>query len=112
MSLSDKIDDWKMYPNALGSESQVAVIVGEVSVVLEEEIPKHVKEALKTLSLRGTMRDIAKAIASNEEPEQHNMGVPSFHDVVDAAGASCCISWAEALSILTIYLEERRAKIG
>ena len=61
MTLHEKINDWKKYPNALGSEAQVSVLVGELAALLKKEIPEPVKSALKTLALRGTMRDIASA---------------------------------------------------
>lgn len=67
MNLQEKINDWKKYPNTLGSESQVSVLVGELTAILKKEIPEPVKSALKTLALRGTMRDITSAIVSNIE---------------------------------------------
>ena len=91
MTLHKKINDWKKYPNALGSEAQVSVLVGELAAMLKKEIPEPVKSALKTLALRGTMRDIASAIGRNIEPR--NLNVPSFHKVVDSGAASCGISW-------------------
>ena len=94
MTLPEKINDWKKYPSALGSEAQVSVLVGELAAILKKEIPEPVKSALKTLALRGTMRDIASAIGSNIEPR--NLRVPSFHEVVDSGAASCGISWTEA----------------
>ena len=94
MTLHEKINDWKKYPNALGSEAQVSVLVGELAAILKKEIPEPVKSALKTLALRGTMRDIASAIGRNIE--QKNLRVPSFHEVVDSGAASCGISWTEA----------------
>jgi|LakMenE18May11ns_1017448.scaffolds.fasta_scaffold9771292_3 hypothetical protein len=36
MTLHEKINDWKMYPNALGSESQVSVLVGEIAAILKK----------------------------------------------------------------------------
>lgn len=111
MSLNEQIEDWKKYPNALGSESQAAVIVGEAAAALGEAIPDSVNAALKTLSLRGTMRDIASAIQRNEE-HRPRPGVPSFHDVVDAGAASCGMSWAEALAVITKHLDERKGRLG
>ena len=102
MLLIKKIEEWKKYPNALGSESQVAVLLGELSSFLNEPIPDTVLSALKILSLRGTMRDIASAI----QRERFNPDIPSFHDVVDTAAISCGLSWTEALTIIVTYLEE------
>lgn len=31
MDLPEKIEDWKKYPNALGSEAQAAIIAGEIT---------------------------------------------------------------------------------
>ena len=104
MTLLKKINDWKKYPNALGSEAQVSVLVGELAAILKKEIPEPVKSALKTLALRGTMRDIASAIGSNIE--QRNLRVPSFHEVVDNGAASCGISWTEAVAVLAQYVTE------
>ena len=104
MTLLKKINDWKKYPNALGSEAQVSVLVGELAAILKKEIPEPVKSALKTLALRGTMRDIASAIGSNIE--QRNLSVPSFHKVVDSGAASCGISWTEAVAVLAQYVTE------
>ena len=104
MTLLKKINDWKKYPNALGSEAQVSVLVGELAAILKKEIPEPVKSALKTLALRGTMRDIASAIGSNIE--QRNLRVPSFHEVVDNGAASCGISWTEAVAVLAKYVTE------
>lgn len=101
MSIVSKIESWKEYPNALGSEARAAVLVGEVSNALGEEIPAEVAAALKKLSLRGTMRDIAQAIGRGEE---RNIRVPSFHDVVDAGAAASGLSWTESISIITRYL--------
>jgi hypothetical protein len=92
MSLYEKIDDWKKYPNALDSESQAAVIVGELAVELRAEIPPAVNAALKALSLRGTMRDIASAIRRDDEEHLPNPGVVSIHDVVDVGAVSCALS--------------------
>jgi len=109
MPLREKIEDWKKYPNALGSEAQAAVIVGEVANALREDIPSDVSAALKQLALRGTMRDIAAAIRRGEEL---NPGVPSFHDVVDAGAAAVGLSWTEAISTITRYLVSASARIG
>lgn len=106
MTLREKIEDWKRYPNALGSESQVACIVGSVAAESGEDIPGEIKHALKILSLRGTMRDMASAIQRMEEYAPH-LKTPSFDDVVDAGAASCGISWAEALAVITRYLDEK-----
>jgi|GEM_PF-1420584 len=109
MTLLKKINDWKKYPNALGSESQVSVLVGELAAILKKEIPEPVKSALKTLALRGTMRDIASAIGSNIE--QRNLRVPAFHEVVDSGAASCGISWTEAVAVLAQYVTECGAQL-
>jgi len=111
MPLREKIEDWKKCPNALGSESQAAIIVGEVAAALGEDIPDVVNKALGILSLRGTMRDIASAIQRNEEHAPHP-GVPSFHEVVDSGAASCGISWAEALTVIARHLDEQAARLG
>lgn len=108
MDLKEKIEDWKKYPNALGSEAQAAIIVGSIAAETGEAIPENIKSALKILSLRGTMRDIASAIQRGEK----HPGTPSFHDVVDSGAASCGISWAEALAVITQYLHEQKAKLG
>jgi hypothetical protein len=97
MPLIEKINDWKKYPNALGSESQAAIIVGEVAAALEEDIPTAVNDALRILSLRGTMRDIASAIQHHQEHVPHP-GVPS--------------SWGEALAIIARHLDERAMRLG
>lgn len=104
MTLLEKIDFWKNSPNYLGSESQVSVLVGELAVALNRETPGPVKEALKTLALRSTMRDIASAIGGNIEPE--NPRAPSFDEVVDCGAAACGISWTEALAVLSQYVTE------
>ena len=109
MTLLKKINDWKKYPNALGSEAQVSVLVGELAAILKKEIPEPVKSALKTLALRGTMRDIASAIGRNIEPR--NLNVPSFHKVVDSGAASCGISWTEAVAVLAQYVTECGAQL-
>ncbi len=109
MAISDKIDDWKQYPNALGSEAHAAVVVGEVTHALGEEIPNDVAVALKTLALRGTMRDIAQAIQRGEEL---NPAVPSFHDVVDAGAAAAGLSWTEGISTITRFLDAASERIG
>ena len=41
MTLKERIEDWKKYSNALGSEAQVAVIVGEVAGQLNEVFLKR-----------------------------------------------------------------------
>jgi hypothetical protein len=56
MTLLEKIEDWKKYPNAFGSESQAAVLLGEISAALNEPISDSVASALKMLSIRGAMR--------------------------------------------------------
>jgi len=109
MTLHEKINDWEKHPNALGSEAQVSVLVGELAAILKKEIPEPVKSALKTLALRGTMRDIASAIGSNTE--QRNLRVPSFHEVVDSGAASCGISWTEAVAVLAQYVTECGAQL-
>ena len=109
MNLRESIEDWKRYPNALGSESRAAVIVGEVAHALREEIPNDVAVSLKTLALRGTMRDIAGAIQRGEE---RNPGVPSFHDVVEAGAAATGLSWAEALTKITRYLDAASERLA
>ena len=111
MDLREKIEEWKRSPNALGSESKASVIVGEVAAALGETIPDNVNVALKTLALRGTMRDIASAIQCNEERER-NPNTPSFHDVVDAGAASCGLSWTEALAVITSHLDEQMNRPG
>ena len=111
MTLIEKVEDWKKYPNALGSESHAAIVVGEVAAAWGEDIPDAVNSALRSLSLRGTMRDIASTIQRNEEYLPRHLG-PSFHDVVDSAAASCGLSWAEALAIIAKHLDEQVKKIA
>jgi hypothetical protein len=103
MDLKEQIEDWKKYPNALGSEAQAAILVGSIAAETREDIPENIKSALKILSLRGTMRDIAQAI-KRDENRIPRLGTPSFHEVVDSGVASCGISWAEALAAITKYL--------
>lgn len=107
--LRDEIADWKKYPNALGSEAQAAVIVGEVSRAGGADVPEYVTTALKQLALRGTMRDIAAAIQRGEE---HNPGIPSFHDVVDVGAASAGLSWTEAIRAITDYFDASLTRLG
>lgn len=109
MTLHEKINDWKKFPNALGSESQVSVLVGELTAILNREIPDQVKIALKTLALRGTMRDITSAIVSNNE--QRNLHIPSVNEIVDIGAASCGISWTEAISVLAQYVTKCAAQL-
>lgn len=111
MDLNAEIDDWKKYPNSLGSEAQVAVIIGSFAAETGEAIPENIKSALKALSLWGTMRDIASAIQSGRE-HQHNPAAPSFHYVANLGAASFGISWAEALAQITRYLDEQKVKLG
>jgi len=111
MDLIEKLEDWKKYPNALGSEAQAAIIVGSIAAETGEAIPEAIKSALKVLSLRGTMRDIASAI-QRDEGHMPRPGAPSFHDVVDSGAASCGISWAEALAVITQYIDEQKKKLG
>ena len=109
MTLVEKIEDWKKFPNALGSEAQVAVIIGQVTAKLNEEIPDAVKKALKVLSLRGTMRDLASSAGrSHEEDLADSLPILS---IVDAGAASCGISWAESIAVIAGYLEEKKAKL-
>lgn len=109
MRLRDRIEHWKRNPNALGSEAQAAVIVGEVANALGEQIPDNASAALKKPSLRGTMRDIAAAIQHGEQP---NPGVSPFHDVVDAGAAAAGLSWTEAISTITRYLDAASERLG
>jgi len=104
--LKQKIEAWKGRPNAHGSESQAAIIVGEVAAMLGEDVPDAVNGALRTLSLRGTMRDLALAAQPLPRPDAQG-----FHDIVAAGAASCGISWAESLAVIAKYLGERAAKL-
>jgi hypothetical protein len=79
------------------------MIVGRVATALGEEVPSEVQIALKTLALRGTMRDIAQAIG--REGVHHLPGL-SFHDVVDAGAAASGLSWTEALASITRYCRD------
>jgi hypothetical protein len=45
MTLKERIQDRKKYSNALGSEAEVAVIVGEVFGQLNEGVPEEVSAA-------------------------------------------------------------------
>lgn len=36
MTLLEKINDWKKHPNALGSEAQVSVLVGELAAIFKK----------------------------------------------------------------------------
>ena len=110
MTLIEKIEDWKQFPNALGSEAQVAVIIGEVTAKLKEKIPAAVKKALKILSLRGTMRDLASS--SNKQPQEEDVfNMPSILSVADVGAFSCRISWAESIAVISRYLEEKKKKL-
>ena len=109
MSLIEEIEDWKKFPNALGSEAQVSVIIGQVGAQLNEEIPGTVKKALKVLSLRGTMRDLVSS--ANRPPEEDPLNMPPILSMVDAGAASCGISWAESIAVIAGYLEEKQAKL-
>ena len=108
MTLQKRIEDWRKYPNALGSEAQVATIVGEVAAKRHEPIPAYVKKALKVLALRGTMRDIAPAIQRNED--RHPEARP-FPDIVDVGATACGLSWTESIAAISRYFADysRRA---
>lgn len=110
MDLKAKIEDWKMYPNSLGSEAQAAILIGSIAAETGEAIPENIMSALKALSLRGIMRDIASAIQSGRE-HRHNPDIPSFHDVVNLGAASCGISWTEALADIAQYLDDQKGKL-
>lgn len=61
-SLIKEIDECLKYPNALGSEAQLAKIIGHISSILEispEEI-SNVDRALNSLDQRATERERAK----------------------------------------------------
>ena len=109
MSLIEKIEDWKKFPNALGSEAQVSVIIGQVGAQLNEKLPGTVKKALKVLSLRGTMRDLASS--ANRPHEEDPADSSPILSIVDAGVASCGISWAESIAVIAGYLEEKQAKL-
>ena len=109
MSLIEKIEDWKKFPNALGSEAQVAVIVGQLTAQLNEKLPGTVKKALKVLSLRGTMRDLAASAGRPHEEDPADS--PPILSIADAGAASCGISWAESITVIARYLEEKQAKL-
>jgi hypothetical protein len=109
MPLQDRIEEWKKYPNALGSEAGAAVIVGEVANAVGEDVPTDVKQALKALALRGVMRDVASAIQRGEEM---NPRTPSFHDLVDVGATAAGISWTEAVSVITKYIDSRAPRAG
>ena len=111
MNLKEKIADWGRFPNALGSEAQAAVIVGEVAEALGKPIPDNVRRALKSLSLRGTMRDIASAI-EHHEGRLSAPGVPSFHDLVDVGAGSCGISWGDGLAEISQHLAASVKQMG
>jgi hypothetical protein len=102
MNLRERIEHWKECPNGFGSESRAAVLVGEVAAALCEEIPVAVNSALRTLSLHGKMSNIASGLGTDE---QHRQDAASY-------AASCGISWAEALVVITRHLEEQQPKLG
>ena len=108
MTLKERIQDRKKYSNALGSEAEVAVIVGEVAGQLNEGVPEEVSAALKKLALRGTMRDLAAAIQRGAE---HNPKVPSPHEVVETGAAVAGLSWTEAIATLAHYLTAASARL-
>ena len=83
----------------------------EVAAALEDMLPDDVASALKVLALRGTMRDIASQISRNERWEL-DLGVPSFHEIVNAGAVSCGLSWAEPIAAITCHLERCRARLG
>ena len=109
-TVKQRIEDWKEHPTALVSESTVAVIVGDVAAKLGEDVPSNVMEALRALSLRGSMRDIASDVQNAEDcaprPE-----APSFRHFVDPVAATCRISWGEALAVIAKYFAERASKL-
>jgi hypothetical protein len=111
MSLKAKIEDWKNYPNALGSESQAAVILGEIAAKTGNDIPEDIRAALKVLSLRGTIRDIASAFQQHDHFHLEPTHMPKI-DVADLAAISCGLSWAESLVVITRYFEEQSQIIG
>ena len=106
MNLKDKIIDWKENPDAMGAEARVAVIIGELAAALEESIPDRVNAALKILSLRETMKDVSSELQHKIKSE-HNVVNPT-----DPYGSFRVMSWTEALSVITIYLEESTMQIG
>ena len=89
MKLKEKIINWKENPDALGAEAKVAVIIGELAVMLGEEIPDNVNLALKILSLHEAQKNESDIVKSSTSET-----------------SSSLMSWTEALSVITIYLEE------
>lgn len=104
MSITQDIQDWKMYPNALGSEAQVTRIVESIAAKTGKSVPKEVELALKSLSLRGTMRSIASEIGRSDNAYSRFHG-KSFRNDVDSLANSSGISWAEGIAVLSQYID-------
>lgn len=109
-TVKQRIEDWKEHPNALASEGVVAVIIGEVAARLGEDVPSNVMEALRALSHRGSMRDIASDV-QNADGYVHRPGGPSCQHFVDPVAATSRISWGEALAVIAKYFAERASKL-
>lgn len=89
MNLNEKIINWKENPDALGEEAKVAVIIGELAVTLGEGVPDNVNVSLKTLSLRKAQKNTSDIVKSSPSESSASL-----------------MSWTEALSVITTYLEE------
>ena len=109
-ALKQKVEDWKEHPDGLGSESKVAVIIGKVAAKVGEDVPSNVMEALRTLSLRGSMRDIASTIRDGEECVPYQ-GLATFQRSVDPVASNSRVSWGEALAAIAKYFVERASKL-
>ncbi|MDZ7345846.1 MAG: hypothetical protein ONA69_03545 [candidate division KSB1 bacterium] len=106
--LKASILDWLKYPNALGSEAHAGDLVYRVSEMTGRKVPEKVREALRILSLRSTLRDLFSEIMRRED-KLYRSGMPplpqlSFHDLTDGVLACSGISQAEAVGIISAYL--------
>ncbi|OYD15287.1 hypothetical protein CH330_06040 [candidate division WOR-3 bacterium JGI_Cruoil_03_51_56] len=108
MPLTEQIQNWMRYPNALGSESQAGVLVGQVNQHLALETPPEVRNALRVLSLRSLLRDAFKELAGPHEARARgNTSTDSatFHDLTDAVLACAGLSQSEAIAVVTQFFE-------
>jgi hypothetical protein len=100
MSLVRQINEWKEYPNSLGSEARAAVLVADVANSLKEEVPPKVMSALRVLALRGTLRDLAIELRG----DRIGRASADIADVEDVAATASGLSWTEAITVIVGYL--------
>jgi hypothetical protein len=110
MTLQEDIKDWLDNPNARGSESHAASLIGQVTALLNEEISPEIESALGNLTFRDALREVMRDF---REVNLNRTGanLEMVRDVLSLAERFADQKWTGSIAVIAQFLTRHSPRL-